>query len=42
MFVAIENVIDKAIDDRRFANGLITEEDDLVFKERRDCSFRQI
>jgi hypothetical protein len=39
MFVAIEDIVDEAVDDRRLADCLIAEKDDLVFKERRDGSF---
>lgn len=39
MFVAIENIVDEAVYDRRLADCLVTEEDDLVFEERRDGPF---
>lgn len=42
MFVAIENVINEAVNDRRLSNGLITEKDDLVFEEGRNGALGKI
>lgn len=36
MFIAIENIVDKAVDDRGLANSLIAKEDNFVFEKRRD------
>jgi len=42
VFVAVENVIDEAVNDRRLSYGLITEKDDLVFEQRRNGALRKI
>lgn len=42
MFVAIENIVDEAVDDGRLPDCLVTEKDYLVFEQWRDRSLRQI
>jgi len=42
VFIAIENVIDEAVDDRRLSNGLITQENNLVFEQGRDSALGKI
>jgi len=42
MFIAVENIVDETVDDGGFAYCLVSEEDDLVFKEGRDGSLREI
>lgn len=42
MFVAIEDIVDESVDDGRLANCLISQENDLVFEQRRDRPLRQI
>ena len=42
MFVSIEDVINESIDDGRFSNCLVAEEDYLVFKKGGNSSFREI
>jgi hypothetical protein len=42
MLVAIEDIVDEPIDDRRLSDSLIPQEDDLVFEQRRYGSLREI
>lgn len=42
MLVAIENIVDEAIDDGGLAYCLIPQEDDLVFEQRRYGSLGEI
>lgn len=42
MLVAIEDIIDKSVDNGGLANCLISEEDYLVFEDRRDCVFADV
>lgn len=42
MLVAIEDVVNEAVDDGRLTDGLISQKDDFVFEKRRNCSFGEI
>lgn len=42
MLVAVEDVVDETVDDRGFADGLVAQEDDLVFEEGRNGALRQV
>lgn len=42
MLVAIEDVVNEAVDDGGLTDGLISQEDDFVFEKRRNCSFGEI
>jgi hypothetical protein len=42
MFVAVEDVVDEAVDDRRLPHCLISQEDDLVLQKRRNRSFGEV
>lgn len=42
MLVAIENIVDEAVDDGGFAHGLVSQEDYLVFEEGRDGALRKV
>jgi hypothetical protein len=42
MLVAVEDVVDEAVDDGGLAHCLVAQEDDLVFQQGRDRSLREI
>jgi hypothetical protein len=42
MFVAVEDVVDEAVDDGGLAHCLVSQEHDFVFKERGDGPLREI
>ena len=42
MLISIEDIVDEAIDDRRFANGLIAKEYYLVFEEWRNGALAEV
>ena len=42
MFVAIEDVVDEAVDDGGLADSLITEKDDFVFEKRGDGALGKV
>ena len=42
MFVAVEDVVDEAVDDAGLADSLVSQEDDLVFEEGRDGALRKV
>ena len=42
MLVAIEDVVDEAVDDGGLAHGLVAQEDYLVLQQRRDRALRQV
>ena len=42
MFVAVEDVVDEAVDDGRFSHCLVPEEYDLVFQQRGDGSLGEV
>ena len=42
MLVAIEDIIDKSVDNRGLADCLISQEDYLVFEDRWDCVFADV
>ncbi len=42
MFIAIEDVVDEAVDDGGLADCLVAEEDDLVLEEGRDGALGEV
>lgn len=42
MLVAVEDVVDEAVYDGGFAHGLVAQEDNLVFQQRRDRPLREV
>ena len=42
MLVAIEDVVDEAVDDGGLAHGLVAQEDDLVLEQGRNSALRQV
>lgn len=42
MLIAVEYVVDKAVDNGGFADGLVSEEHYLVLEQRRDRALRQV
>lgn len=42
MLIAIEDVINEAVDDGGFSNSLVPEEDNFIFEERRDSSLAEV
>ena len=42
MFVAIEDVVDEAVDDGGFPDCLIAEKDDFVFEKRGDGALEKV
>jgi hypothetical protein len=42
MLVAVEDVVDEAVDDGGLADGLVAQENYLVFEQGRDGALREV